>query len=166
MTPGASMSGLVPSLNAGGRDAMADWLTVSVHGVPSITTFPLERTGTRSRVPSNVSGAPNALPPSDIRLCSVVKAELLYGARKSARVSANLERLSQFFATLESLPFDDAAAEHYGLLRTHLESAGTPIGALDMMIAATALAAGATLVTRNQREFHRVAGLSVETWSA
>jgi tRNA(fMet)-specific endonuclease VapC len=105
-----------------------------------------------------------ALSPAEVRLCSVVKAELLYGARKSSRVDHNLARLSELFSALESLPFDDVAAEHYGLLRVQLERVGTPIGANDMMIAATALAAGATLVTRNQNEFMRVSGLSVAAW--
>jgi tRNA(fMet)-specific endonuclease VapC len=105
-----------------------------------------------------------ALSPSDVRLCSVVKAELVYGARKSSRVDHNLARLSAFFSALDSLPFDDLAAEHYGLLRTQLERVGTPIGANDMMIAATALAAAATLITRNQAEFVRVSGLSVASW--
>lgn len=105
-----------------------------------------------------------ALSPSDVFLCSIVKAELLYGARKSARVDANLARLTELFAAMESIPFDDSAAGHYGLLRAQLEAVGTPIGANDMMIAATALAAGVTLVTRNQREFARVAGLAVENW--
>ncbi|MFI5309033.1 MAG: type II toxin-antitoxin system VapC family toxin [Polyangiales bacterium] len=105
-----------------------------------------------------------SLSPGEVRLCSVVKAELLYGARKSKRVTDNLMRLTQFFATFDSLPFDDLAAEHYGTLRAQLEAAGTPIGANDMMIAATALASDSTLVTRNQSEFLRVTGLSVETW--
>jgi tRNA(fMet)-specific endonuclease VapC len=105
-----------------------------------------------------------ALPPSDVLLCSVVKAELLFGARKSKRVDANLAQLAKFFAAMDSAPFDDVAAEHYGLLRAQLEALGTPIGANDMMIAATALAGRATLVTRNQREFLRVTGLAVESW--
>lgn len=105
-----------------------------------------------------------ALTPADVLLCSVVKAELLFGARKSQRVDSNLAALAEFFAAMESAPFDDVAAEHYGLLRAQLEGAGTPIGANDMMIAATALAVGATLVTRNQREFLRVTGLAVESW--
>lgn len=105
-----------------------------------------------------------ALAPSDVYLCSVVKAELLYGARKSARVNDNLGRLAQFFGAMDSLAFDDLAAEHYGVLRTQLESLGTPIGANDMMIAATCLSSGATLVTRNQREFLRVTGLAVDIW--
>jgi tRNA(fMet)-specific endonuclease VapC len=102
--------------------------------------------------------------PAEVVLCSVVKAELLYGARKSTRVDENLASLTSFFATMESLPFDDGAAAQYGLIRAQLEAIGTPIGANDLFIAATALAAGATLVTRNQREFFRVSGLAVEAW--
>lgn len=102
--------------------------------------------------------------PGDLRLCSVVKAELLYGARNSARVEENLAKLQRFFAAFESLPFDDAAAEHYGILRTQLRRSGTPIGANDMMIAATTLAHDVVLVTRNEGEFFRVAGLPVEIW--
>jgi len=62
------------------------------------------------------------------------------------------------------LPFDDACAERYGIIRSELESAGTPIGPNDLMIAATALAHGATLVTNNVKEFSRVAGLRLEDW--
>ena len=102
--------------------------------------------------------------PERLKLCSVVKAELLYGARHSARVDANLERMARFFAAFESVPFDDDAASHYSLLRTQLQRAGTPIGGNDMMIASIALASDFTLVTRNQDEFLRVAGLRVEAW--
>jgi tRNA(fMet)-specific endonuclease VapC len=65
-------------------------------------------------------------PPADVVLCSVVKAELLYGARKSQRVEANLERLAAFFSPFACLPFDDGAAAEYGLIRTGLEKLGTP----------------------------------------
>src|SRR3990167_1680598 len=78
--------------------------------------------------------------PSDIRLCSVVKAELFYGARRSSRVSENLRLLQRFFAPFICLSFDDRCAEHYGLIRADLERAGTPIGPNDLMIAATARA--------------------------
>jgi tRNA(fMet)-specific endonuclease VapC len=105
-----------------------------------------------------------ALAPEEVRLCSVVKGELLFGARNSGRVEANLQRLQQFFAPVESLPFDDRAAELYGLLRAQLIREGRPIGGNDMMIAAIALAADATLVTRNTDEFRRVVGLRVELW--
>ena len=102
--------------------------------------------------------------PDDVRLCSVVKAELCYGARHSARVEQNLDRLARFFELFESLPFDDAAAEQYGVVRAQLKRAGTPIGANDLMIASIALSADLRLATRNQDEFRRVAGLRVEVW--
>lgn len=103
-------------------------------------------------------------PPEDVALCSTVKGELLYGARASAKIDANLKRLDAFFAPLQSLPYDDAAAEWYGVIRAQLRRSGTPIGGNDLFIAATALAANATLVTRNQGEFRRVPGLRLEEW--
>jgi len=105
-----------------------------------------------------------ALDASDLFLCSVVKAELIYGARHSARVEANLAKLEAFFRPFESLPFDDRAAEIYGLVRSQLRRSGTPIGSNDLMIASIALAAEATLVSRNQAEFRRVVGLPLEEW--
>jgi len=102
--------------------------------------------------------------PSEMRLCSAVKAELLFGARKSERAADNLRLLDAFFARFASLPFDDSCADPYAKLRQELALAGTPIGPNDMMIAATALASGATLVTHNVREFSRVVGLKVESW--
>lgn len=63
-----------------------------------------------------------------------------------------------------SLPFDDRAAEEYGVVRSHLTGLGTLIGANDLMIAAIALANGLTLVTHNTTEFSRVPGLFLEDW--
>ncbi len=102
--------------------------------------------------------------PGDVYLCSVVKGELLYGARNSTRVEDNLKRLREFFSPFDSLPFDDDAAEHYGVVRAQLRRGGNPIGANDMLIAAIALTADTAVVTRNREEFRRVAGLRVETW--
>ena len=102
--------------------------------------------------------------PSDLRVSSVTRAELLYGARRSARVAENLRLLTGFFAPLVSLPFDDACAEEYGALRATLSAAGRPIGPNDLLIAATALAHDLTLVTHNLREFSRIAGLKIEDW--
>ncbi|MBX3274199.1 MAG: type II toxin-antitoxin system VapC family toxin [Sandaracinaceae bacterium] len=105
-----------------------------------------------------------ALAPSEVCLCSVVKAELLFGARKSAKVKDNLEKLKAFFVPFDSLLFDDRAAEQYGVIRAQLERDGTPIGTNDMLITSIAMAQDAELVTRNQDEFTRIAGLRVDTW--
>lgn len=103
-------------------------------------------------------------PPSAVTLCSVTRAELLYGARRSARVDENLELLDRFFAPLVSLPFDDRAAEHYAAIRADLAARGEPIGPLDLQIAAIARAHDLTVVTHNTREFRRVVGLRVADW--
>jgi tRNA(fMet)-specific endonuclease VapC len=63
--------------------------------------------------------------PSNIKLCSVVKAELLYGAFRSNNPSVARAKLETFFAPYESIPFDDAAAAEYGSIRGHLAGAGT-----------------------------------------
>jgi tRNA(fMet)-specific endonuclease VapC len=105
-----------------------------------------------------------ALPVGDVALCSIVKAELLYGARNSARIEQNLAKLTRFFAPLRSLPFDDDAAARYGSLLAQLRRDGRPVGGNDVMIAAIALAADATLVTRNARELAAVAGLRLIPW--
>ena len=102
--------------------------------------------------------------PEDIKLCSIVKAELEYGARHSQKVEANRQRLKNFYIALESLPFDDKSAEQYGILRQQLRKNGTPIGANDMLIAAIALANHLTLVTHNTKEFNRIEQLAIEDW--
>jgi tRNA(fMet)-specific endonuclease VapC len=103
-------------------------------------------------------------PVVELAVCSMVKAELHYGARHSQRVAQNLERLAHFLAPFESLAFDDEAAEHYGVIRNQLAKSGQVIGANDLCIAAIAMANDVTLVTRNEREFRRVAGLKVVKW--
>ena len=102
--------------------------------------------------------------PADIVLCSVVKAELLYGARRSQRIEANLQLLKAFFAPLQSLPFDDECAEHFGQIHSDLLTQGKPIGPNDTLIAAIARAYDATLITHNTAEFSRVAGLRIQDW--
>lgn len=105
-----------------------------------------------------------AHPPSEIAICSVVKAELLYGARHSRRIEANLRLLERFFIPLASLSFDDRCAEDYAVIRAQLAAQGQPIGPNDLMIAATARTHDAVLVTHNHREFNRVAGLRLTDW--
>ncbi len=102
--------------------------------------------------------------PTEIALCSIVKAELLFGARRSQRVSANLQRLKQFFAPLTSLPFDDHCAEEYAQIRADLTSQGKIIGPNDMLIAAISRAHNVTLVTHNVGEFSRIVGIKIEDW--
>ena len=104
--------------------------------------------------------------PAAIRLCSIVKAELYYGARRSSRVEENLQLLKAFYDVFLSIPFDDLCAEHYGSIRCELENAGRPMGPNDLMIAAAARAHDLVLVTHNTREFGRVAGLRLQDWEA
>lgn len=102
--------------------------------------------------------------PADIALCSVVKAELLFGALRSEHKEQNLQLLKNLFAPLQSFEFDDNAAEHYAQIRADLSAQGNLIGANDLMIAAIARAKNAILVTHNTGEFSRVQGLQIEDW--
>ena len=104
------------------------------------------------------------LHPSDVLVCSVVKAELYYGACRSSRKSEMFAALERFLNPLKSLPFNDDSARVYGTIRSDLSSKGTPIGPNDLMIASIALAHNVTLVTHNTREFGRVDGLRLEDW--
>ena len=101
---------------------------------------------------------------ADIRICSVVVAELRYGCAKSAKPVANRAILDTLLAPVTSLPYDDTASDHFVTLRRHLESLGQIIGPYDMQIAAIALANDCTLVTHNTSEFSRVPGLKLEDW--
>ncbi|HEY3948409.1 type II toxin-antitoxin system VapC family toxin [Phenylobacterium sp.] len=93
----------------------------------------------------------------------IVAAELRFGAEKkgSPRLSAQLERV---LSAVQILPFEEPADRAYAKLRAELEAAGAPIAGNDMLIAAHALSADCVLVTDNEREFRRVAGLKVENW--
>jgi tRNA(fMet)-specific endonuclease VapC len=102
--------------------------------------------------------------PNEVRLCAVVKAELYAGALLSRQPAALRARIDAFVPPYHSLPFDDAASEHYARIRADLTARGQLIGPNDLLIAAIALANGLTLVTHNTREFNRVVGLTVEDW--
>ena len=102
--------------------------------------------------------------PDELRVCSIVVAELYFGCLCSAKPAANRQIVDAFIAPYSSLPFDSIAADHYARIRRQLEKAGTPIGPYDLQIAAIVLAAGATLVTHNTSEFARVPGLVMEDW--
>lgn len=100
----------------------------------------------------------------DVGISAVTLAELEYGVEKSLQREKNLLALEQFLIPLDILSFDALAAEQYGRIRVHLEKQGTPIGPLDLMIAAHALSLNVVLVTNNISEFQRVATLKVENW--
>ena len=104
--------------------------------------------------------------PGDIRLCSVVLAELLYGVYRSppAYQPKNLSLVVDLQKLYASVPFDDRAAEEYAKIRADLAAKGTPIGPNDLLIAAIALANGLTLITHNTGEFSRVVGLTLDDW--
>lgn len=93
----------------------------------------------------------------------ITTAELRFGIAKggSARLAQQVERV---LATVDVVAFDMPADIQYGELRAHLAKAGTPIGSVDLFIAAHALALDVTLVTHNVAEFSRVPGLAVEDW--
>lgn len=99
----------------------------------------------------------------EVAISSITGSELHYGVAKSGS-ARNLLALEKFLAPLEVLPFDEAAMREYGTIRARLEKQGTPIGPMDMLIAAHALALDVVLVTNNLREFERVPGLRTMNW--
>jgi tRNA(fMet)-specific endonuclease VapC len=100
-------------------------------------------------------------------LCTsiIVAAELRYGCAKSGSARL-LKAVEDVLGEIEVLPFDVPADAEYGTIRSELEAAGRPIGSNDLLIAAHARAAGATMVTANEAEFKRVRGLRIENWLA
>ncbi len=102
---------------------------------------------------------------SEIGVSSTTLSELEYGVMKSAKSEQNKLALVQFIAPIEISAYDDVAAQHYGKIRAHLERQGTPIGSLDMLIAAHALSQNSVLITNNESEFKRVSNLRIENWA-
>ena len=102
----------------------------------------------------------------DIGISSITLSELRYGVAKSTHQEKNAKALDEFITPLEVISFDEAAAQVYGKIRATLEKAGTPIGSMDMLIAAHAISLGIPLVTNNAREFVRISILNVIDWVA
>ena len=101
---------------------------------------------------------------SALWLSAIVAAELRFGAAKLGvpRLQAAVEA---WLAGFDPKPWPLEATLQYAPMRLQLERAGTPIGGMDLMIAAHALAEDSVLITNNAREFHRVPGLAVEEWA-
>lgn len=114
--------------------------------------------------PENVLNKFKTFDVGDIYISSITHAELMYGVYKSHHQQKNKSALEEFTSPLEIVSFDGDAAKQYGKIRAHLERNGTPIGALDMMIAAHALCLDLVLVTNNKKEFSRVPHLRIEDW--
>ncbi len=105
-----------------------------------------------------------SIPLYSAAVSSITVAELEYGVKKSLQLQKSQSTLDKFLTALTIVDFDRYAAVQYGTLRVELESKGTPIGSLDMLIAAHAKSLKLTLVTNNEREFVRINGLKVENW--
>lgn len=106
------------------------------------------------------------VPVNDVCVSVVTKAELLFGVEMSARRRQDEMALKAFLGYVEVLDFPDAASPVYAKIRGDLKRRGKMIGANDLFIAAHACSLGLTLVTNNTREFARVAGLTLENWTA
>jgi tRNA(fMet)-specific endonuclease VapC len=100
----------------------------------------------------------------DLCISTVVLAELYYGAARHPKGPAIRKEIDEFVSRLVVIPWDEIAADHYGEIRATMEKDGTPIGAMDMMIAAHARSQGATLVSNNIRHFDKVPGLHIANW--
>ena len=100
----------------------------------------------------------------EIGVSTITVSELQYGAAKSKNRKLNEHRVEEFLSPLEILPYDEIATTVYGDIRFELEKSGTPIGPLDLLIAAQTLSRNLILITNNEKEFKRVHKLKVENW--
>lgn len=117
------------------------------------------------RKPPSAIQRMRSLAVEEIAISTITVAELEYGAAKSQNPDRNRMALLKFLLPFAILDFGQPAATHYGSIRTELESRGTPIGPMDMLLAAQARATDLVLVTNNTREFSRVGGLRIENWA-
>jgi tRNA(fMet)-specific endonuclease VapC len=111
----------------------------------------------------NVREKLSSVPMSEVGISAITEAELRFGVARKAFAHLSLV-VEEFLLRLEILPWDSDAAKHYAALRSALEGSGAPMGNLDMMIAAQALACGAVLVTHD-RVFSRAKHLKIEDWT-
>lgn len=102
--------------------------------------------------------------PSEIKIPSIVKAELFYGAEKSVKREETIKKITNFLLPFEIVPFGDTASVLYGEVRAELEKRGMPIGPNDLIIASIVLAEQGVLITNNVKEFSRIAQLRLENW--
>ena len=99
-----------------------------------------------------------------LAISSITLAELEYGVQASVNPEKNRVALLKFLTIVEILPFESSTAFEYGKIRADLRRKGTPIGNMDMLIAAHAKAKNLIVVTHNTREFERVEDLQLDDW--
>jgi len=116
--------------------------------------------------PDKISRRLSRLPVEDVGISSVVAAELWYGVALSEKKKLNEAALRDFLDFVNVLDWPSGACPVYGRIRAHLKKKGTPIGAMDLLIASHASFLNAVLVTNNTREFDRVLELKTENWLA
>lgn len=104
--------------------------------------------------------------PIDVGLSVITEAELRTGAAKSSAPTKSTRLLENFLGPLTVVEFTSEDAVAYAAVRAKLEHAGTPIGPLDTLTVAQAMARKLTLVSNNEREFKRIAGLRLENWAS
>ena len=102
--------------------------------------------------------------PQEIGISTIVLFELQIGIAKSTSPAKRTQQLQQLLSRVNLFPFDRNAALAAATIRAQLEQKGTPIGSMDVLIAGTAVALQATLITHNIKEFSRVSGLAIADW--
>jgi tRNA(fMet)-specific endonuclease VapC len=102
--------------------------------------------------------------PDEVSISTITIAELEYGVHRSKHADQNRIALLEFLVPFTIVDFDQSAAAVYGSVRASLERKGIPIGPMDLLLAAQALSQNLIIVTNNERELRRVAGLQIENW--
>jgi len=116
------------------------------------------------RRPDTIQAKLTALSVEEVGISGIVAAELWYGVALSQKKKQNEAALKDFLDYVTELNWPFEAGKAYGRIRADLKRKGTPIGAMDLLIAAHALFLGAVLVTDNERGFQRVSDLKIENW--
>jgi tRNA(fMet)-specific endonuclease VapC len=103
--------------------------------------------------------------PSEIAISAITLMEIEYGLLLNPGKAKKLKPiLDEFFASISILPLGDREALCASQVRADLKQSGTPIGAYDLLIGATAITHHLKLITANPKEFERIQGLSWENW--
>ena len=114
--------------------------------------------------PASVLDAIRSKHPDEISISSITIAELNYGAERSRNPHQNRIAILEFLIPFSLLDFDQRAASSYGKIWKELESKGTPIGPMDLLLASQATAHNLIFVTNNEKEFKRIDSLRSENW--